>query len=362
LVFTNKPRFIRERKAARWWLTGAGIAALAVTALATEVHGVEVPSVRPAAVTQAVNPLWEQANAFAFGGKHEQSDVWRTHPKAAGTTKDDGIVFFRVFIPHAFAAGAMLLGDDRGFSADPTAKSRGVVVWNTSNGDVSVVVSHSVHINTAPDWSSYAGISMPALYTFESMAALPLTPGTDWNAAFAARDSVRSDNRVGIHDDSKSTGMLKARVSLLNPLTNGSGPPAFGLGAWSVDQEFAITRTDDGLYRLQLTGNGYPAIEAYFYPKYAPSPDARSQVIAKRKVAPLFQGQPLDAGGGVAARDWESWNECSYRTPTSFECRNTAPYSHHKDAPFFNYLPWAEPSEQDWKKPWSTESSAVAAL
>lgn len=362
MMLTNKPRLIRERKAARWWLAVAGIGALAVTVLATEMPGVEPAGVRPAAATQALNPLWEQANTFAFGGKHEQGDVWRTHPKAAGTTKDDGIVIFRVFIPHTFAAGAMLLGDDREFSADPTAKSRGVVAWNTGNGDVSIGVSHSVWFSTRPNLSSISDGGLPPTTSLEPLAALPLTKGTDWNAAFAARDSVRWDNRFGIHDDSKSTGLLKGRISLLNPLTNGYGPPAFGLGAWSVDQEFVITRNDDGRYRLRLTGNGYPAVEAYFYPKYESEPQARSQVIAKRKVAPLFQGQPLDAGGGVAARDRVSWNECSYRTPTSFECRNTAPYAHHNDGPFYNYLLWAEPSEQDWRKPWSTDSSAKAAL
>lgn len=334
---------------------GRTVAALAggvgaVAAVVAVGQGAGPVQVRP--VAAVVNPWWEKVNQIAFGGRYADGDAWRSYPKAAGKTSDDGIVFFRVFIPAQLAAGNLLYGDDRDFSADPAAPSRAVVAWNTATGDVGVLVSHSTR--TPPSDKPYVPKSSSAL----SIAALPIAPGADWAHAFAARDQVRDDNRIGIDAASAKNGTLRARISLLNPLTNGSLNPAFGLGAWSVDQELTITRKGPGDYRLNLIGNGYPAVEVYYYPKSGTQP----KVIAKRTVAPLFQGQPLDAGGGTAARDFDSWNVCSAKTPTVLECRNTAPYEHHADGGWVTWWPWAQPSEQQWQAPWDTDASATKAL
>ncbi|MGW4896034.1 hypothetical protein ACWEQL_27835 [Kitasatospora sp. NPDC004240] len=251
------------------------------------------------------NPLWAKASTF-FNGAGEK-DVWRKYEGAAGRTGDDGIVMLRVFIPHKYAAGPLLEGDNRGFTNDPSAGSRATIVWNTATGDVAVTVSHS----TRPDPDPATPQPLRFLAGEKTIPALGLTNTTSMDGAFAERDKVRFDNRVGLDPESKTTGTLHARLSLLNSATNGQWWPAFGQGAWSVDQEFTIARIGNTYRLTQLTGNGYPAIEAYYYPRYAADSAAQSTTLARRSVDPNFQHSAIDNGGGLAALDSNSWVTCT---------------------------------------------------
>ncbi len=189
------------------------------------------------------------------------------------------------------------------FSDDPSASSRAVLVWDIRSGNLALTVSHSTKGGDSD----------------EKIAALPLDRSTLMDTAFFWRDQTRSDNRFGLDPSTAQKGEPHIRLSLLNPLTNSMGR----MGAWSVDQELSITRAGDGTYQLtQLEGNGYLAIEAYYYPKYADEPDGRSESIARRSVAPTFQHDWWDEGGGRAAVDEESWNECTFPSPAVVRCSN----------------------------------------
>jgi hypothetical protein len=257
-----------------------------------------------------INPAWEKAHAFFQGPQNDATHARTVSKGAVAPTPDDGIVMLRVFIPHQDAAKllgfySILKGDGRGFSDDPAMPSRAVLAWNTATGDVALDISPS----TGSDG--------------EVFNALPLTQTTDMADAFAVRDQVRYDNRLGLDPASKRKTELHARLSLLNSVTNGhlfGGKPlklTFDQGAWSVDQEFTITRKGPGDYRLsQLEGNGYPAIEAYYYPKHPEGSNRLSTTIARRSVSPMFQHSGWDEGGGEAALDNKSWNTCTSTTST----------------------------------------------
>jgi hypothetical protein len=206
------------------------------------------------------NPDWAALQTLFTTSPSDSSVDMEGHYQAGGTG-DDGIVLLRVFIPAQNAAGGLLLGDNRGFTDDPSAPFRAEVAWDT---------------------------------------------------------------RIGI-DPNAPNGELHIRLSLLNPLTNSDYPPGFGLGAWSVDQEATVTRTASGTYQLALNGNGYPAVEAYYYPHYTGTSvtGGLSSVIAKRSVEPAFVGNPIDVGGGMAALDSNSSVQCKDSGPGAFRCQNT---------------------------------------
>ncbi|WP_225850184.1 hypothetical protein [Streptomyces sp. HPF1205] len=307
--------FIRTRSAFPWRATAAAAAALAgITAgvylsdAATVHHGRtrSVGHVAPVAdAAQAVNPDWSAFETLISGTARTSSDDAASPVLSTGhRTSDDGIVVLRVFIPAHSAAGGLLNGDDRGFSDSPSASYRAEFAWDVSTGQARLVVSHS-------------SLSVGNVH----IAALPLTvaPQNAWNQALAVRDRSRTDNRIGI-DPNTPTGRLHVALSLLNPLTNRWGD----FGAWTVDQEATVTRTAPGTYQLALhQSNGYPAIEAYYYPHYANGPT--SQVIAKRSVEPAFLGGHVDSGGGAAALDGNSLVDCADNARGDFQCQNTAP-------------------------------------
>jgi hypothetical protein len=288
----------------------------------------------PSAGTQ-VNPYWQSLNQL-FTTAPPTGDVGATYPTSQ-RTGDDGIVLFRVFIPAQGAAANRMRGDNRGFSDDPAASSRADVAWDTGTGKIAVVVHHS----------AYGPVSV--FRDGDPIPALDLSPNTDWQQAFDTRDQNRSDNRVGL-DPQAPANTLHLRLSLLNPLTHNDGP----LGAWTVDQEATITRTGPGAYQLQLDGNGYPAVESYYYPRYAPQPD--STVIAKRSVEPYFlTHQGLDAGGGEAALDADSWVHCQNTGSSVFQCTNTIKEIAQPNGEGVTIVPMDE-------APWTTTNDQTNAM
>lgn len=320
--------FNRLTANSRWRAAGALGAAAAIiaaggylrTALPHHHRSEKVSSV--AAVTdaaspgtpQATNPDWTSLNSLISGSAQTASgDAVSPMLRTGHQTGDDGIVLLRVFIPAQNAAGGLLLGDNRGFSDSPSQPFRAELAWNTATGDARLVVTHSSAGPLMP------GLTEGNVQMGDPIPALPITvePQNNWTQAFAVRDDNRSDNRIGI-DPNTPADQLHAQLSLLNPLTNNFGHT---LGAWTVDQDATISRTAPGSYTLGLSGsNGYPAIEAYYYPHY--SSTASSAVIAKRSVEPAFLNKPLDAGGGEAALDANSSVDCT-DTGTDLVCQNS---------------------------------------
>jgi hypothetical protein len=290
-------------------------------------------------VPVVVNPLWSQAYKVAFGAPPALA-AHATYVKAAGATTDDGIVFVRLFIPYSTAAHDVMLGDDRGFSAAPGASSRGVLAWDTRTGQVSLTVTHSTLVG----------------HNHRQIMALPIT--TLPMSADFHQDQARFVNEIGLGSNAGSNNLM-ARISLLNPVTNP------GWGAWSVDYTLTVTRTAANAYRLtKLTGNGYPAIEVYYYPHHIAANAPQADVIAKRSVDPQFVGAFGDKGGGGAAFDYFSWNNCGYVPGTlTVRCANTVPLSHANQWPW-NWVIWgpgvSPPSP--WQKPWETAANAASAL
>ncbi|GGN29930.1 hypothetical protein [Streptomyces fuscichromogenes] len=320
--------FHRPTPRSRWRVTGAMSAAAAIiaaggylhTALPTHHQSEKVSSVAAVAdaaspgTAQAGNPDWTDLDSLISGSAQTASgDAVSPVLHTGHLTGDDGIVLLRVFIPAQNAAGGLLLGDNRGFSDGPSEPFRAELAWNTATGDARLVVTQSSAGPLMP------GLTDGNIQMGDPIPALPITvaPQNNWTQAFAVRDENRSDNRIGIDPDTPAD-RLHAQLSLLNPLTNNFGHT---FGAWTVDQDATISRTAPGSYTLVLSGsNGYPAIEAYYYPHY--SSTASSAVIAKRSVEPAFLDKPLDAGGGEAALDANSSVDCT-DTGTGLVCQNT---------------------------------------
>jgi hypothetical protein len=344
--FTTPTRPARQRLLSRW-LTGRPRRATAVLCAAAPVVAGLWAATPASAGEQAMktNPYWAQAQQ-AFNPKAPAHDVRHVYSNAAGAIADKGVVVLRLFIPAARSAGGALLGDDRGFSGSPGASSRGVLVWDVSTGKVSVTVTHSA-TPAGPEPS-------------RPLTALPLHT-LAYNGNFH-QDVKRGVNEVGF---ASSKGAMTTQLSLLNPLTNNGRPPWSDFGAWSVDYKATISRIGPDNYKLtHMEGNGYPAVEAYYYPRYIPAnAGPQAWVIGKRSISPQFVGMWIDGGGGVAAVDYLSWNVCSYTgSGNNVSCRNTASYGHAQQ------LGWREmwgigfPSASEWKAPWVTNATATAAM
>lgn len=105
-----------------------------------------------------------------------------------------------------------------------------------------------------------------------------------------------------------SNGVLTVCVSGLASLTN-----SIDVASWSVDSDTSIQMDPDnpgpGNYIFAMLGNGYPAIEATYYSRYQ-----GDKGLFRRRVD-SFVSRDVDAGGGLAAIDLESWYRC-YTTTT----------------------------------------------
>jgi hypothetical protein len=298
-----------------------------------------------------VNPDWTSANALftqASSLSATSGDDKGVAISKQTTTGDDGIVLLRVFIPAYGAAGNLLLGDNRGFTSDPAEKaSRADVAWNTATGQVAFIVNHSSVGPLLVSGAGSEGGAPPPVQIGDPISALSITDKGGAINHQTADDQPRSDNQIGV--TSASSG-LTIDLSLLNPLTNQWSVAGVNLGAWTVDQIATITQSAAGSYQLKLTGNGYPALEAYYYPHYAST--ASATTIARRSVEPYFVNRPLDTGGGEAALDSNSWVNCADTAPSSgvFECTNTVPQ--------YKYVQYSKIPERPWDTS-DTQSNAM---
>jgi hypothetical protein len=268
------------------------------------------PPRAPAPPRPAVNPAWAAMYSRAFGAMDPRDR--RVAVRTAGRNSDDGLVVVRFFIPTRIAAGLVLLGDGRGFTPEPFASSRAVLAWDTETGWVSFAVTHSTLVNGSRD------DALPIL-------RLPREP------VWSARDVPRRDNRVWL---SAAPSRVDVRMSVVNSVTN-----QWRLGAWSVDNDLTVFRGARGGYSLQINGNGYPAVEVYYYPRYGTE---APHTVARRVVQPFYRGKPPDAGGGAAALDRLSWSNCTQREPRSLFCDSARG-------------PWGAPAPEsrlDWLTTW----------
>lgn len=254
-------------------------------------------AIGPASASAAENPAFREAADRAFHTLHPLDR--RAFVSTRSVTGDDGIAVLRLFIPSGSAGGRYLEGDARGFSSWPQAKSRGILTWDTRSGAMSMLVTHSCR-------SKYVPVKE------RCKKALPLKV-VSWEDAWHKKDRKRYDNRMALRPFANG---FDVRLSLLNPYTNGQGK-----AAWSVDFEMKIKRAIDGRYRLEVLGNGYPAIELLYFPRNG----ARmAYTQARRPVQPgmLTRARRLvDPGGGLGAYDQESWNICTQPSALTMSCK-----------------------------------------
>ena len=252
----------------------------------------------PAAPAPAAeNSAFREAANRAFHTLHRLDR--RVFVDTTARTPDDGVIVLRWFIPSGSAGGRYLEGDARSFSWQPFAKSRAWLTWDVRNGAMSMVVARSCR-------SKYAPVND------RCEQALPLKRYEDFDQVWHKKDKKRYDNRFAV----RSTGYgFDARVSLLNPYTNGQG-----VTAWSVDFDVKVRRAIDNRYRLQVLGNGYPAIEMYWYPREGVR-RAVTQALRPVQDGMFSRARKLvDPGGGLGAFDRESWNLCRQPTAFSMSC------------------------------------------
>ncbi len=331
------------------------------------------PSAAPA---PAGIPL-RDAVARVYFAPHAKGEVTRAF-RGPTLPSRPGIVLVRFFIPGKQAAGGLLEGDNHDFSTSPFAPHRAALAWNTATGDVTVRITKSCRRGTEGIIDArraftrlLGGVTQKSwlqklaklLSAPDCNAALPLKDvGKDY--VFDHADERRSTNLV--HVDSsiadRLVGKLPVRLGILNSYTNAMPAP---LGAWSVDEDLVIepSATTTSGFAMTLVGNGYPAVEAAFYPDsgspqvatiarrmiQAPHPSAISGIsgyvggytgsvvgtAADGLAGTRFVGKPVggyvgeklgkvvgglvpaaaDGGGGDAALNRLSWAFCTTDTP-----------------------------------------------
>ncbi|WP_320670392.1 hypothetical protein [Patulibacter defluvii] len=288
----------------------------------------------PAPTTSA---LYNAANAAGFGAV--PAGYKRVSRNLGARNRDDGIVLLRWFIPNAVAGGRLLVGDGRGFSADPAAvhRSRATLAWNTKTGATTFTVTPTTVATFLPKSIKGPGICTkfkipyPCVKDYpvprglrggQHVPALPIAVRSNFDAVHSTDWHARSTNDVALRNEG---GGVHVKASLVNSVTNDFTVSAAGKrispGAWSVDYDVTIKRRPAGGYAIRAIGNGYPAIEAYYYGRTNTVAHTRFQRKIDpamrrtwRKVGPIsLDPLVLDPGGGVGALNEFSWFTCTDR-------------------------------------------------
>lgn len=294
----------------------------------------------PAPPTPPANaPAYDQAREAAFGAV--PSGAKRVALTTAAKTKRPGIVLLRFFIPNRLAGGRMLKGDGRGFTSDPSqaVNSRASLFWDTETGRYSLTVDPT-HVSDALPRSIWGverrgvgpvSVWWPKKYDLpkgiqggSTHTALPIDVQSSSSQVKSTDFHARSTNQSFVRGNGRK---LEGRVSMLNSVTN-----QVGVGAWSVDVSFSIEHQANRTWKVRMRGNGYPAVEAYLYPKAAGSPtltlfqrriheDAYDRTLVPPvRFLPRISTGTLDPSGGLAALDVASDLTCESYGAGSSRC------------------------------------------
>ncbi|WP_026911431.1 hypothetical protein [Patulibacter minatonensis] len=294
--------------------------------------------------TPEVSGLWDLARSTGFGPL--PADTKRIVERTPAKTGKAGVVMFRFFIPNSQAGGRLLKGDGRGWNSVPSSgvPSRASLFWDTETGEVSLNVDPTHIADSFPKnfWGlKYKDLPGPSRITGgfywphkyplpeglqggSTHAALPITNKSAEKYVTSTDFHARYDNTASIYGSAK-TDTVYAKVSLLNSVTN-----SIGIGAWSVDVKVTIKQNSDGSFKVHTDGNGYPATEAYYYPKAGGS---GAKTIFLRKIHHWAFDRSIDAkfvdkintgivdpGGGIAALDIASDLSCDSRSDGGSDC------------------------------------------
>lgn len=292
-------------------LAGAGV---------TRAAGILVPSPAPTPSLPRTNPYWGAVTDLVYGPV-AVGDQRQSVPTGSPTAAGGGWVMVRLFIPDRSAATGALGGDHRSFTPDPGASSRATVIWDTSTGTVTVLITHTT-TNPDPAQGSPARL----------LPALPLVQ--DPTPARYASGAPQSANYFAVGPTQSPGPQLHLRLSLSSPELDPTRPTVTG-DAGSVDEEMTILGTANGTYTVGgLAGDGHPAVEAYYYPRYCPAGSAYATILQRRPdpagpadppaVAPRAPNPPA---AGAGAQDPAGWATCGY-TPatgnqTTYVCTDT---------------------------------------
>jgi hypothetical protein len=284
----------------------------------------------PVAAKRA-SPIFQQAKDAAFRAD-PGSQIVRKHLASDG---DTGLVVMRFFIPSRTAALACLKGDHRSFDSNPAfsslvsghARSRVVFGWDTLTGDAVFKVEESETLSCNLRYMQpvigKSGIKLPAV---------PLKPYGNCKSVANDPNVDKPRNHQDVylstfHSNSAfDPSGVEACLSVVNSLTF-----RWPIGALSIDAAFQIiprkgmhmtnqspsalrspvaTGHDSSLasggYAIMYSGQGYPAIEAYYYPRYVG--EGPPKTLYRRLNDPRpprldlgWPHPPRDAGGGDGA-------------------------------------------------------------
>jgi hypothetical protein len=125
------------------------------------------------------------------------------------------------------------------------------------------------------------------------------------------------------HCKSLRKSLVKASRGAVKP--NAAATPRNVPPATNAASAAAAASAPNGAYSVSMLGNGYPAIEAYYYPRY----EENTRVLFRRRVDPdklnSVAARTLDSGGGVGALDRFSWFNCTSRADGGSDCQNALP-------------------------------------
>jgi hypothetical protein len=283
---------------------------------------------------------YEQAREAGFGAV--PAGAQRVAQTTGAKTERPGIVLLRFFIPNRLAGGRILKGDGRGFDGNPaqSVASRASLFWDTETGRTSLTVDPTHVSDTLPKkvwgverrgagpvkiWWPKEYDLPPRIRGGSTHAALPIDVKGSAAQVKSTDLKARGTNQAFVRGDGRK---LEGRVSMLNSVTN-----IIGAGAWSVDVSFSIEHRADRTWKVRMRGNGYPAVEAYLYPKPAGSPtltlfqrrihtDAFNRtLVPPGPFLPRVSTGTLDPSGGLAALDVASDLECESTGAGSSRCR-----------------------------------------
>ena len=239
---------------------------------------------QPANPKPAVAGTYTVAMARGFGGL--AAGARRLVVDSGAKTRDDGVVVVKFFIPNRIAAGGSLQGDGRSWSSDPltATRSRVILTWDVATGKVATTIS-ATHVVAGK----------------RPFTALRIVRKSRCGHVKSTDLKSRATNDLYVGRD--GAGVLLC-ISALNSVTSRSD-----VGSLSVDGALSIVpnAAARGSYHVAWGGNGYPAIEAYYYPRRSPTVNT----LFLRRVDPAGLGSIVDVSGGLGALDLNSFWRCS---------------------------------------------------